>query len=454
MNKTANAQWGQTEKLNRRSFLKHLSAAGALLLPSCISSRPPNIVLIISDDQGWDDYGFSGHPVIRTPHLDQLASQSVVFTRAYVAAPLCCPSLASIITGLHPHQHSITSNDPPYTGSGDKWPVQNWSEERKELRNEMIRNFQQHHTLPEQLQELGYKSLQTGKWWMGDYRNGGFTHGMTHGDMQRGGRHGDDGLNIGRKSMQPIYDFLDHADNQPFFLWYAPFLPHRPHNPPERFLRKYLERTSSEYFAKYAATCEWFDETCGDLLDALERRGLTQNTLILYVCDNGWIQKPDAPDYAERSKRSPYEGGVRTPIMLKWPGHTEPELNTRIPVSSIDLAPTVLAACGLQPLNALQGVNLLDREALESRGAVFGAAYTHDAVDINDPASSLKYSYVITRDWKLIQASGRNGAGTLAQLYAIQRDPEEKENLADQYPDIAAQLQDKLRGWWPAAVPL
>src|SRR5207249_3330745 len=116
-------------------------------------------------------------------------------------------------------------------------------------------------TLPRLLGEQGYLSLQTGKWWQGNYARGGFTHGMTQGE-----RHGDQGLDIGRKTMQPIYDFIEVAQRgeKPFFVWYAPMMPHEPHAPPQRLLDKYIEKTSSPSVARYWAMIEWFDETVGD----------------------------------------------------------------------------------------------------------------------------------------------------------------------------------------------
>jgi hypothetical protein len=104
----------------------------------------------------------------------------------------------------------------------------------------------------------GYQSLQTGKWWEGSFREGGFTEGMTHGDPKRGGRHGDEGLKIGRQGMQPIFNFIDQCGEKPFFVWYAPFLPHSPHNPPERLLERYATPGKSIHVARYQAMCEWF----------------------------------------------------------------------------------------------------------------------------------------------------------------------------------------------------
>ena len=154
-------------------------------------------------------------------------------------------------------------------------------------RQKMIDNIDHVDTLPRLLQSLGYISFQTGKWWEGNYKRGGFTDGMS-----QGGRHGDEGLKIGRESMQPVYDFIDRAtqEKKPFFVWYAPMLPHSPHNPPQRLLDHYRSQAPTEAIAKYWAMVEWFDETCGELLAHLDQQHLTNDTVVVYITDNGWIQ--------------------------------------------------------------------------------------------------------------------------------------------------------------------
>ena len=114
---------------------------------------------------------------------------------------------------------------------------------------------------------------------------------MTHGDPQRKGRHGDEGLAIGRQGLEPIASFLSECGDKPFFVWYAPIMPHTPHNPPQRLLAKYQRDDRSIERARYYAMCEWFDETCGELLAVLDDRGLSENTLVVYIADNGWIQR-------------------------------------------------------------------------------------------------------------------------------------------------------------------
>ncbi len=175
----------------------------------------PNVLFIVSDDQGAGDYGFMGHQQVQTPHLDKLASESLTFSRGFVPTSVCCPSLATIISGLYPHQHRVTANDPPLPpgtkGKGGRGSTAVLTEQW----NGMLDNVT---TLPRILSGAGYLSFQTGKWWQGDFSRGGFTHGMS-----KGSRHGDAGLTIGREGMEPIYDFIADSCRQqkPFFVWYG-----------------------------------------------------------------------------------------------------------------------------------------------------------------------------------------------------------------------------------------
>jgi arylsulfatase A-like enzyme len=410
------------------------------------SKAPPNIVLIISDDHAWTDYGFMGHPTIKTPHLDRLAAQSLTFTRGYVPSSLCCPSLASILTGRYPHQHRITSNDPPMPAGMTNREFQG-SAAFRDGREQMNRYMEQTPGLPRLLGERGYLSLQTGKWWQGAFRRGGFTHGMT-----KGGRHGDEGLKIGRETMQPIYDFIEEAGKQgkPFFVWYAPMLPHTPHDPPERLLAKYRSLGTPLPVAKYHAMVEWFDETCGQLLDQLEKKGLAENTIVAYAADNGWLQDPTASQYAPRSKQSPYEGGLRTPIMLRWPGRIKPQ-RSGSPATSLDLAPTLLKAIGAKASREMPGVNLLDTSAIERRKRIFGECFTHNAIDLARPAANLRWRWVLEGDRKLIVPAPQNEKGT-PELFDLATDPHEKRDLAAKEPERVRRLTKLLDAWWPGTL--
>ena len=395
-------------------------------------AKPPNVVMIISDDQAWTDFGFMGHEAIRTPHLDGLAEQSAVFPRGYVPSSLCRPSLATMITGLYPHQHKITGNDPP-EGTD---------------RREMLRHIRRLPTLPKLLAEKGYVSHQSGKWWEGAPELGGFTAGMTHGDPSRGGRHGDLGLKIGREGMQPVFDFIEGAGEKPFFVWYAPFLPHSPHNPPRRLLEKYTAPGKSIHVARYQAMCEWFDETCGELLDYLDQKNLAKDTLVVFVTDNGWIQDENSRQFAPKSKRSPYDGGIRTPIMLRWPGQVPPGRYDTL-VSSIDLAPTILAAAGLEKAEEMPGINLLEvanSGGRAERDAIFGDIYEHDVAEIDDPVPGLLYRWCIAGDWKLIVP---RADGESVELYNLADDPFETRNVAERNPEIVQRLRERIEEWYP-----
>jgi len=416
---------------------------------SAWAAKPPNVVMIISDDQMWTDYSFMGHPHIQTPALDKLASQSLTFTRGYVPDSLCRPSLMTMITGLYPRQHKVVGNDPPPAPGKKKNRNDPDYLKRRIQYLEHVANVP---TLPRMLAEKGYLSHQSGKWWEGSYQQGGFTHGMTHGDRTKGGRHGDNGLKIGRDGMKPVFEFIDMAqkEDKPFFMWYAPFLPHTPHNPPKDLFEKYKKVAPSASIAKYGAMCEWFDQTCGQLLDYLDKKDLAKDTLIVYVCDNGWINQQNRSAYAPKSKRSQYDGGTRTPIMFRWPGKIEPKMDKRRLCNSIDLAPTILAACGLKPTADMQGLNAMDDAAVTAREAIFGEIFEHDIEHMTDPAPSLKWRWVIDGDWKLIVPYAERKAMKNApvELYNLAEDPHEEKNLASKHPDKVADLTKKLDAWW------
>jgi uncharacterized sulfatase len=415
----------------------------SLVLPAFAADRP-NIVLIISDDQAWNDYSFMGHEQIKTPQLDKLAAGGLTFRRGYVPCSLCRASLMGMFTGLYPHQNKITSNDPPQSPGATK-KQRGKDASFTKLRNEMNQYVTKVPTLARVLGEHGYVSLQTGKWWEGHWRNGGFTHGMTQGE-----RHGDAGLDIGRKTMQPVYDFIDEAQqaNKPFFVWYAPMLPHSPHNPPERLLAKYRDTAPTEAIAKYWACVEWFDEGCGQLLNHLDQQKLTDNTIVAYVTDNGWLQDPQVDKYAPRSKQSQYDGGLRTPIMVRWPGKVVPRVSEELAMS-IDLMPTLLQAAGITPPPGLPGINLLDSSAVASRKVVYGECFTHNAVDIHTPATSLKWRWCIEGHLKLIVPEVKNVPGEVVELYDLAADPWEKTNLATTRTDDVQRLTKLLDAWWP-----
>ena len=434
------------------------------------ADSPPNIVYLISDDQAWTDYGFMGHPQVETPNLDKLASRSALFSRGYVPTALCRPALATFANGLYAHQHGVTGNDPsPIEGPAKekgkgKAKGKADSPEYAALREKLIAKMDVQPTIMDLLGEKGYVSHQSGKWWEGTTARGGFTEGMTRGFPNPGGRHGDEGLKIGREGMDPIFNFIDRsvAAEKPFFVWYFPFMPHTPHTPPQRLFDKYKAKgIESDHVARYYAMIEWFDETVGQLLDKLEEKGLTEKTLIVYSSDNGWIQDPKSQGYAPKSKQSANEGGTRQPLLFSWPGTIVPGDRKEQLCSTVDFVPTCLAAAGLEIPANLPGYNLLPilkSGAPTPRREVFGETFAHDVADIDDPEETLIYRWVVDGKWKLLltydgkldrYASSHPRSEKRPQLFDLLADPHENTNLAAQNPEVVARLAARLQEWWP-----
>jgi arylsulfatase A-like enzyme len=415
----------------------------------------PNIVLILSDDQAWTDYSFMGHPQLSTPNIDKLARSGATFRRGYVPTALCRASLSTIITGRYAFQHGITGNDP---SPKNRKPGDNATKNYNNLTDGWT-------TLPGLLQKKGYLSYQTGKWWEKSHKHGGFTHGQV-GD---GARHGTkESLSIGRTGIQPIEEFFDicKSEDKPFFVWYAPFLPHTPHTPPKRLYDKYLAKVDNKFVARYYAMCEWLDDTVGDLTTSMKKRDLYDNTIFIYLSDNGWVQNTQSGRYALRSKQSPYENGVRQPTIFAWkdkiPARMDPTL-----VSSIDIVPTLGGLVGFETPDNLPGLDLsalLTQQTPIERDAIFGEAFAHDVADMKNPQASLLHRWCIYSPtkkeqgrWKLLltydgevnrYAKTHPRTEKRPQLFDLYADPHEKKNVAKDHPELVAKLAGRIGNWW------
>ena len=182
----------------------------------------------------------------------------------------------------------------------------------------------------------------------------------------------------------------------------------------------------------------------GALRQSLTKHGVADQTLIVYVCDNGWINDPRSSQYAPKSKRSPNEGGCRTPILFHQPSRITASVSDQL-ASSIDLVPTILGHLGRQVPQELPGINLLDPQQVQSRNAIFGEIYQHDIVSMDDPVSSLTHRWVIEGEWKLIEDYPDTSS---VQLYHVTEDPEEKVECGAQHPDRVAKLKRLLLEHW------
>lgn len=431
----------------------------------------PNVVLIISDDQSYRDFGFMGNKQVHTPHLDRLAAQSARYPHGYVPTSVCRPSLATLLTGLYPHQHGVHFNHPPPGLRAMRAFTALQYQATRSQADYLIENVP---TLPRMLASHGYACLQTGKHWEGHYRTAGFTAGMTLGRpadrlgavtgtrVQDNGEpvahgNGDAGLVIGRETMQPIDAFIaKHAGQRPFFLWYAPFLPHAPYDASGRFKQLYRDRKVPRHLVPYYAEITRFDETVGHLIDSLQRHSLLRETLIVFVVDNGLRPDPRRPDRQDqRSKLSPYEDGLRTPILLRWDGHTHAADHDQL-VQTVDLVPTILAAVGLldKMTPRMMGCNLLPSargdQVLPVRPA-FGAIYPNDAVCLGSPSRHVRGRWMREGHFKLVVPGAGKPSLPLA-LFDLKTDPHERTNLAMDpvRAGQVAKMKMKLDNWWKA----
>lgn len=446
-------------------------AAAQVPSDSDADTSRPNVVMILADDQSYRDFGFMGNRLVHTPHIDRLAARSARYPHGYVPMSVCRPSLATLLTGLYPHQHGIHFNHPP-PGLSEMRKMTAAEYEATRARTDPL--ITKVPTLPRILAAHGYACLQTGKHWEGSYRLAGFTHGMTTGRPadrlgsvtgtreQANGEwvahgNGDIGLTIGRETMQPVLQFIDqHAEKQPFFVWYAPFLPHTPYDAADKYARIYAGRKIEPHLMPYYASIARFDETVGQLIAHLEHHQLLSDTLIVFVSDNGLRPDPQRPERQDgRSKLSQYEDGLRTPILLSWVGQTKPATHNQI-VESVDVVPTILAAAGLSEAvtDRMPGRNLMVSARGQSRlrdRPAYGAIFPNDAQSLGHPAQHVRGRWIRDGRYKLI-VPGPGPRPLPLQLFDLERDPWERSNLVPN-PEFAAdiaRLRRQIERWWPA----
>lgn len=424
-----------------------LAACLAMLAVACDGTGPatqpaprPNIVLFVSDDHGFADYGFMGSERVETPGLDRIAAQALVFERGY-SMPVCAPSLATLLTGLYPQDHGIVANDL----EGEVLAADRTALAERTLDNEPL--------LPQRLAEAGYRTFQIGKLWNTSHTEVGFTDGMAPERSRSGGAWGQ-----WRGEMEPVNAFLADVarTGEPFFVWAAPYLPHRPHHPPARLLEARAGRDRDDVTRRYLAMVAWLDEVAGSFDAALEEHGLAGNTLFVYLSDNGFAPDPSQRSGQRlRSKGSGYELGIRTPILLRWPGVVAPRREREALASIVDVAPTVLAAAGLDAPAALPGVDLLDDAAIRARQAIFVPVFAPSIRDLAQPAAGLRARVGIVGRWKLLwpgpAASAERGDAIAPELYDVVADPDERVNLAAREPERVARMRGRIDAWWRPA---
>ena len=341
-----------------RAFLVGaLSIAGCMLATDDSRLSAPNIILIMTDDQGWAQVGFHGNPYIRTPTLDRMAAESTEFTQFYVE-PKCAPTRAALLTGRHGYRSGVVDT---YLG-------------RTLLDPAAV-------TLAELLGEAGYATGIFGKWHLGDNyplrpMDQGFQESLVH----RGGGLGQPAGPPGNTYWDPVLehngesreykgyctkiftdeliDFVRANRGRPFFGYLATNVPHGPFDVDEEWIEPYREMGLPERTARVYGMIEEFDQNLDRLLKELDALGLAERTIVIFLTDNGPTQQTFTAGLKER-KGSAYEGGTRVPFLFRWPGQVEAGRKVDRIAAHIDVVPTLLEAAGVvAPSLSFDGVSL------------------------------------------------------------------------------------------------
>jgi len=435
----------------------------AAMCAACSQHAPqrPNIILIIGDDHGWPYFGFMGDRIVSTPHLDALARGGTLFPYAFVTSSSCRQSLLTLLTGLHPLA---------------------WNARLKALRGQGIRRKRYGEivdfaTLPRVLGKAGYRSFQGGKYWEGPYRSAGFDEGTkpvsdapyaTRNDRLQAIA-GGAGLELGRSTMEPLWTFLGEADDRPFFVWFAPKLPHTPHDAGPTYTDRYTGKGLSPEAVKYYANITRFDDRVGELVAFLDDAGLRENTLLVYLSDNGWEQGPHDRPVVEalggpKGKGSMYEMGVRTPLIFNWPGHVAAETVRDDLVSTVDLFPTLLhyarapvppnrSPHDLQPLLAgaespppprTRVVSTNNRQVRPPPSTEQQRSHPGSEIMRKELAYTLR-----TREWRYIWYFDASDYADRSadELFRIDSDPYETRNVASEHPEQVARFRREILAW-------
>ncbi|MCE6987556.1 sulfatase [Dyadobacter sp. CY323] len=432
------------------------------------SEKRPNILFILVDDWGWTDLSSAGSKYYETPNIDKLAKQGLKFTQAYSVGPNCAPSRASLMTGKYTPRHGIFT-----VGNADRGQ----SADRKliPIENNTVLN-PSFVTIAEELKNSGYSTGLIGKWQLGgkgknaDAHAQGFDHviGNTGGTNsyfypynKEGKESPHEGITSGKEGeyltdrlTDEAVKFLDSNKEKPFFLYLSYFAVHTPVEAKEEIIKKYKAKKGDQYHNNpaYAAMIESADQGVGRVLDQLEKLNIAENTLVVFFSDNGGMGANTTQYPLRGSKGMLYEGGVRVPLIVKWPGKTKAGSVTDTPVIGIDFYPTLLEAANIQkPLNAeFDGQSfapLLLGKTTPSRDIFWhfpGYLEAFKGDDRNKDAFRTRPTSTIrSGDFKLHEfyEDGR------IELYNIKSDIGETKDLSKSNPAKAKELKDKLDAW-------
>lgn len=429
------------------------------------AAEHPNIVLFLIDDLGWMDLGCQGSTYYKTPHIDKLASEGVRFTDAYAACAVCSPTRASILTGKYPARLLLT----------DWLPSGRWDPQARLIEGRKIRGLPvEEYTLSEALQEAGYQTIHIGKWHLGSEpfslpQHHGFNINIAGNAHGAPGQYffpyqgdwsipttphrakwnvlsdGEQGEYLTDRLTEEAVEIIKNNGEQPFFLYFPHYGVHTPLQAPDELIKNYERVPKAKRQGKpvYAAMVESIDNSVGRVLETLQMTGQADNTVIIFTSDNGGYFRATSNAPLRANKGAYYEGGIRVPLIIKWPGVSQAGRVVHEPVISNDLYPTCLSAAGhpLLPHQHLDAVNLkpllADSDVLPPRSLFWH--FPH----YNNHPSSHPSSVIRKDDWKLIESFDP----ARVELYNLKTDLSETTDLSQKEPHIRNALLQELEAW-------
>ncbi|WP_042370992.1 sulfatase [Bacteroides neonati] len=446
-------------------FLHVLTGGVVVCSPLYAQNRQPNIVFVMADDLGWNDLGMTGSDYYETPHIDRLASEGAFFDNAYAAAANSAPSRACLMTGLYTPRHGVYTVSPSARGDKSKRkliPIEN----KEEVRTDFV-------TLGEALHQQGYVCAHIGKWHLGSDLDGSKTGPLSQGFdyniagdragspysyfypyCEKGKCHlgldkGTEGEYLTDRLTDEAIKFVSLQKEKPFFLYMAHHAVHTPLKAPQALIDKYQKKAKGVHHTNpvYAAMVENLDWNVGRLCHALDSLGLSENTLFVFYSDNGGSE-PVTDNFSLRGgKGMPYEGGIKVPLILKYPGKIKPGTVVDDLVTGVDFYPTLLTLAGGIPAAGLDGENIFNQSYSETskQRALYWhfPAYLEGYQGMDGAFRATPHSIIRLGDWKLIYYYEDQSM----ELFCLKEDPMEKNNQAVSQPEKAKELYDKLSRW-------
>ncbi|MBU3666579.1 MAG: sulfatase [Chthoniobacterales bacterium] len=438
----------------------------------------PNVILILADDLGWSDTTLFGKTKLyQTPNIDRLAKRGMTFTRAYAASPLCSPTRASIMTGLNPARIGMTAPAGHEQDVRLKAGVPEQAAPNRKATDliSVTRLDTEYYTLGDMMKANGYVTGHFGKWHLGAEPYSPLEQGFDV-DMPHWHGPGPAGMFVAppwhyktikpRKPGEHIEDrmaeeaaaFIEKNKDRPFYLNFWQFSVHAPFNAKPELVEKYrklIDPNDPQRSPTYAAMVESMDDAVGTLLDALDKNGLAGKTIVIFTSDNGGNMYDEVDGTTPTSnaplrggKATVYEGGIRVPWIVDWPGVVTPGSRSDVPVQTTDIYPTLLGMLGIapQPGQTFDGTNIvpvLEGGTIPPRPIFTYFPHSPPVPDWLPPSV-----VVHDGDWKLIRLfhEGENGAHAW-RLYNLKDDIGETKDLASATPEKVTELDAKIEAF-------